>query len=106
MTAGRAGPARAALASTAELTRLAFRRDRFALPAVVYVIVVAVAGTAYSFKKLYPTAAGRAALAATGQSNAALRFLYGRLDGSSSSSSSASLASAAISATFCRLPLE
>jgi ABC-2 type transport system permease protein len=83
MTAGRAGPARAALAGTGELTRLAFRRDRFALPAVVYVIVVAVAGTAYSFKKLYPTAAGRAALAATGESNAALRFLYGRLDGSS-----------------------
>jgi ABC-2 type transport system permease protein len=83
MTAGRAGPARIAPAGTGVLTRLAFRRDRFALPAVVYVIVVAVTGTAYSFKKLYPTAAGRAALAASGESNAALRFLYGRLDGSS-----------------------
>ena len=41
------------------------------------------AGTAYTFKKLYPTAAGRAALAAAGGSNPALRFLYGRLDGSS-----------------------
>ena len=46
-------------------------------------ITAAVAGTAYTFKKLYPTAAGRAALAATGGANPALRFLYGRLDGSS-----------------------
>jgi putative exporter of polyketide antibiotics len=83
VTAGDAGPARIAPAGTGVLTRLAFRRDRFALPAVVYVIVVAVTGTAYTFKRLYPTAAGRAALAATGESNAALRFLYGRLDGSS-----------------------
>jgi ABC-2 type transport system permease protein len=49
----------------------------------VYVIVALVAGTAYSFKKLYPTAAGRAALAATGEANPALRFLYGRLNGDS-----------------------
>jgi ABC-2 type transport system permease protein len=83
MTTSHAGSARIVPAGTGELTRLALRRDRFALPAVVYVIVVAVAGTAYTFKKLYPTAAGRAALAATGESNAALRFLYGRLDGSS-----------------------
>ncbi|HEX5299058.1 MAG TPA: ABC transporter permease [Streptosporangiaceae bacterium] len=72
-----------ALAGTGELTRLAVRRDRIALPAAVYVIVALVAGTAYSFRKLYPTEAGRAALAATGESNPALRFLYGRLDGDS-----------------------
>ena len=72
-----------ALAGTGELTRLAMRRDRIALPAAVYVIVALVAGTAYSFRKLYPTQAGRAALAATGESNPALRFLYGRLDGDS-----------------------
>jgi ABC-2 type transport system permease protein len=72
-----------ALAGTRELTRLAVRRDRIALPAAVYVIVALVAGTAYSFRKLYPTQAGRAALAATGESNPALRFLYGRLDGDS-----------------------
>jgi ABC-2 type transport system permease protein len=71
------------LTGTGELARLAVRRDRIALAASVYVIVAAVAGTAYTFKKLYPTAAGRAALAATGGSNPALRFLYGRLDGSS-----------------------
>ena len=79
----RADRAGAAPAGTGQLTRLALRRDRIALPASVYVIVAAVAGTAYTFKKLYPTAAGRAALAAAGEGNAALRFLYGRLDGDS-----------------------
>ncbi len=77
---GRAGTG---LAGTGELARLAVRRDRIALAASVYVITAAVAGTAWTFKKLYPTAAGRAALAATGGSNPALRFLYGRLSGSS-----------------------
>ena len=76
-------PARVGLAGTGALTRLALRRDRIALPAVVYVVTVAVAGTAYTFKKLYPTAASRAALASAGGGNPALRFLYGRLDGSS-----------------------
>jgi ABC-2 type transport system permease protein len=71
------------LTGTRELARLAVRRDRIGLAAAVYVITAAVAGTAYTFKKLYPTEAGRAALAATGGSNPALRFLYGRLDGSS-----------------------
>ena len=77
---GRAGTG---LTGTGELARLAVRRDRIALAASVYVITAAVAGTAWTFKKLYPTAAGRAALAATGGSNPALRFLYGRLSGSS-----------------------
>jgi ABC-2 type transport system permease protein len=77
------GRARTGLTGTGELARLAVRRDRIGLAASVYVIVAAVAGTAYTFKKLYPTAAGRAALAAAGGSNPALRFLYGRLDGSS-----------------------
>jgi ABC-2 type transport system permease protein len=77
---GRAGTG---LTGTGELARLAVRRDRIALAASVYVITVAVAGTAWTFKKLYPTAAGRAALAAAGGSNPALRFLYGRLSGSS-----------------------
>ena len=77
---GRAGTG---LTGTGELARLAVRRDRIGLVAAVYVIVAAVAGTAYSYQKLYPTAAGRAALAAAGESNPALRFLYGRLFGSS-----------------------
>jgi ABC-2 type transport system permease protein len=71
------------LTGTRELARLAVRRDRIGLVAAVYVITAAVAGTAYTFKKLYPTAAERAALAAAGGDNPALRFLYGRLDGSS-----------------------
>jgi ABC-2 type transport system permease protein len=79
----RPGWAATGLTGTGQLARLAFRRDRIGLAAGVYVIVVAVTGTAYAFKRLYPTAAGRAALAATGEGNPALRFLYGRLDGDS-----------------------
>ena len=71
------------LTGTGQLVRLAVRRDRIALPAVSYVIAVLVAGTAETFKRLYPTAAGRAALAATGASNPALRFLYSRIYGDS-----------------------
>jgi ABC-2 type transport system permease protein len=71
------------LAGTGELARLAFRRDRIALPAGVYIITALVAGTAYTLRKLYATAAARAALAATAGTNPALRFLYGRLEGSS-----------------------
>jgi ABC-2 type transport system permease protein len=80
-----AHPGRAAggLTGTGELARLAVRRDRLALPVAVYVIAVLVAATAETFKRLYPTAAGRAALAATGASNPALRFLYSRIYGDS-----------------------
>jgi ABC-2 type transport system permease protein len=70
-------------AGVGPLARLAFRRDRVALPACVYVIVIMLFVNAYEFKKLYPTAAGRRSLAASSESNPALRFLYGRLDGSS-----------------------
>ena len=73
----------AGLTGTGELTKLAVRRDRIGLAATAYVITAGVAGTAYTFKKLYPTEAGRAALAATGGGNPALRFLYGRVNGSS-----------------------
>jgi ABC-2 type transport system permease protein len=82
---GRPGVGRAVsgLVGTVPLTRLAFRRDRVALPAAVYVIAVLVTTTAYGLKKLYPTAASQATLAATAGANPALRFLYGRLDGAS-----------------------
>jgi ABC-2 type transport system permease protein len=84
MTAlARPGRAAAGLAGTGQLTRLAVRRDRIGLPAGVYVITVLVATTAYGLKRLYPTAASQAALAATAGANPALRFLYGRLYGSS-----------------------
>jgi len=77
------GRATTAVTGTGELVRLAVRRDRIGLAASVYVIIAGVVGTAYTLKRLYPTAAGRAALAASAGGNPALRFLYGRLDGSS-----------------------
>jgi ABC-2 type transport system permease protein len=71
------------LAGTGALARLAFRRDRIMLPAWVYVITAAIASNSYSLGKLYPTAAARAALAASGGRNPALVFLYGRFWGES-----------------------
>ena len=77
---GRAGTS---LTGTWVLATLAVRRDRIGLAAAVYVITAGVAGTAWALKRLYPTPAGRAALAGTAGANPALRFLYGRLDGTS-----------------------
>ncbi len=77
---GRAGPE---LTGTRALTKLAFRRDRIMLPAWVYLVTVIVATNAYTFKKLYSTAAERDRLVVTGGGNPALRFLYGQLTGSS-----------------------
>jgi ABC-2 type transport system permease protein len=71
------------LAGTGALARLAARRDRVMLPAWIYVLTALVAGTAYSFRKLYPTAAGRAAFAASAGHNPALLSLYGPLYGNS-----------------------
>src|SRR4249919_1001457 len=53
------------------------------LPAWLYVLTALVAGTAYSFKKLYPTAAGREEFAAAAGHNPALLSLYGPLFGNS-----------------------
>ena len=80
-----AGPGRAGsgLAGTGALTKLAFRRDRIMLPAWAYLITVTVATNAYTFSKLYSTAAARALLVQSGGGNPALRFLYGQLNGSS-----------------------
>ena len=70
------------LAGTGALTRLALRRDRIVLPAWLYLLTAPVASTAVSFKPLYPTAAGRAALR---RHRATTRrcALYGRLYGDS-----------------------
>ena len=83
--AGQADPGRAGsgLAGTGALTKLAFRRDRIMLPAWVYLITVMVATNAYTFRKLYSTAAARDRLVVSGGGNPALRFLYGQLNGSS-----------------------
>ncbi len=71
------------LAGTGALATLAARRDRIMLPAWVYVLTALVAGTAYSFRKLYPTAQGRLEFATTAGHNPALLSLYGPLSGSS-----------------------
>jgi polyether ionophore transport system permease protein len=65
------------------LAKLAWRRDRFGLPAAAYVIVIGLASNAYTFRKLYPTEAKRLSLVTSGASNPALRFLYGRIYGTS-----------------------
>jgi polyether ionophore transport system permease protein len=71
------------LAGTGALARLATRRDRIMLPAWLYVLTALVAGTAYSFKQLYPTAASREEFAAAAGHNPALLSLYGPLFGNS-----------------------
>jgi ABC-2 type transport system permease protein len=70
-------------AGTGQLTKLAFRRDAGILPACTWGIVALVAVVARDVKVLYPTEARRLALASTAGGNASLRFLYGRLDGTS-----------------------
>jgi len=72
-----------ALTGTTALVKLALRRDRIMLPAWVYVVLIGVASTAYTFGKLYKTASSRAALVTSGEGNPALLFLYGRLNGTS-----------------------
>jgi ABC-2 type transport system permease protein len=71
------------LAGSAELGKLAVRRDRVMLPVWIYVLTAVMAGTAYSFKKLYTTPASRAAVAASTSHNAALLALAGPIFGSS-----------------------
>jgi len=72
-----------AVAGAAVLTRYALRRDRIMLPLWVYLVVIGTAANAFTFARLYKSAAQRAALAASGGSNPALEFLYGRLHGTS-----------------------
>jgi ABC-2 type transport system permease protein len=79
----RATPVASALTGTGALTVLALRRDRIMLPVWVYVVVIGVASNAFTFARLYKTAASREALASSGLSNPALVFLYGRLNGDS-----------------------
>ena len=73
----------ATVTGTGKLTKLALRRDRIMVPVWVYVVVIGVASNAFTFAKLYKTAASRSALAATGRGNPAFLFLYGRLNGES-----------------------
>jgi ABC-2 type transport system permease protein len=72
-----------ALTGTRDLVKLALRRDRIMLPVWIYVIVIGVTSTAYTFGKLYKTPYMRLALVTSGESDPALLFLYGRLNGTS-----------------------
>ncbi|HEX9033318.1 MAG TPA: ABC transporter permease [Streptosporangiaceae bacterium] len=71
------------LTGTGALARLAVRRDKLMLPIWIYVLTALVAGTAYSFRKLYPTVAVRFGFATTAGRNPALLSLYGPLHGDS-----------------------
>jgi len=73
----------AGFAGTGQLVKLAFRRDAVVLPVCVLGIAALLAITARDLMALYPTAAGRAAVAARAGENPALRFLLGMLDGTS-----------------------
>jgi ABC-2 type transport system permease protein len=79
--AGRDGTS--ALTGTTELVRLALRRDRYFMPAWVYVLTASVASTAYSFRGLYPTGPERAALAAGLRGNPSMTALAGPVYGDS-----------------------
>ncbi|HJY66343.1 MAG TPA: hypothetical protein VJ254_06415, partial [Streptosporangiaceae bacterium] len=70
-------------AGTGQLTKLAFRRDAGLLPACTWGIVAVLALVARDLGTLYPTAARRLAVARDAGANAALRFLNGRLFGTS-----------------------
>ena len=72
-----------ALAGTGPLTSLALRRDRIMLAAWIYVLIAWAMGTAYSLKKLYPTAAAQQRFAATVAHNALFNALYDPLFGTS-----------------------
>lgn len=71
------------LAGLGPLTKLAVRRDRGILPAWLYILLIVVASSAYSIKKVYPTAASRDHFAATVPHNPALLFMYGPVYGHS-----------------------
>ncbi|MGN6792877.1 MAG: ABC transporter permease [Streptosporangiaceae bacterium] len=70
-------------AGTGHLSRLAFRRDLAVLLACVFGVAALLAITARDLRVLYPTAASRIAVATRARANPALRFLLGRLNGTS-----------------------
>lgn len=78
-----AGSGTSAVTGTTELVKLALRRDRYFLPVWIYVLTAAVAGTAYSFRSLYPTGSARAALAASLRGNPSMAALAGPVYGNS-----------------------
>jgi polyether ionophore transport system permease protein len=73
----------AGFAGARQLVRLAFRRDGVILPVCVLGIAALLAITARDLAVVYPTAASRVAVATRAGENPALRFLLGRLNGTS-----------------------
>ncbi len=71
------------LTGTAAFTKLAGRRDRIMLPAWIYVLAGLVVSTAYAFRGLYPTAAGREEFALVAGNNPSLLAFYGPIYGDS-----------------------
>ncbi|HUA40479.1 MAG TPA: ABC transporter permease [Streptosporangiaceae bacterium] len=80
---GTATVRRAGFAGTKQLAGLAFWRDIVMLPVCVFGIAALLAITARDLRALYPTAASRLAVASRAGENPALRFLLGRLNGTS-----------------------
>lgn len=66
-----------ALAGTGLLTRLAFRRDRVAVPFWIYFFAITAIGTAYSSRAAFSTLAKRADFAASVNKNPSMLALYG-----------------------------
>ncbi|MFE2284611.1 ABC transporter permease [Streptomyces sp. NPDC059443] len=71
------------LAGTTALLRLALRRDRVMMPVWILAVASMVLAVPGSLESMYATAAERAALLATMNSNGALRALYGPVFGDS-----------------------
>ncbi len=86
-SSGRRAPGRTgsggSLTGVRQLARLAFRRDRIALPVWVYALAVIAASGGFGIKTVYKTARDRLSVAATVHRDPALSFLYGQLHGSS-----------------------
>jgi ABC-2 type transport system permease protein len=68
----------AATAGVPELGKLIVRRERIRLPIWCYALLASVGGTAYSFRRLYPTPQARVQFAATAGKSPALDVLYGK----------------------------
>lgn len=80
--ASRSGGARH-LAGTGTLLRLALRRDRVMMPVWVAITTVMVVSMPNSLKSVWPTAAERADIAASMNTNSSMRAMYGPVFGDS-----------------------
>ena len=70
------------LAGTGRLIRLILRRDRWIVPPLYLILLIAIVSFLSSFKKLYPTVGGREKYAHLSMDNGGFTTLYGQLHGS------------------------